>query len=77
MLAEAARAARDRQERHGQGAADAGRAARLPGLTDDGTMVNVTLCFSAAQAMLAAKAGATFISPSSAGWTMSARTAWT
>ena len=26
-------------------------------------MVNVTLCFSAAQAMLAAKAGATFISP--------------
>ena len=32
-------------------------------LTDDGTMVNVTLCFSAAQALLAAKAGATFISP--------------
>ena len=28
-----------------------------------GTMVNVTLCFSAAQALLAAKAGATFISP--------------
>jgi transaldolase len=26
-------------------------------------MVNVTLCFSAAQAMLAAKAGATFVSP--------------
>ena len=26
-------------------------------------MVNVTLCFSAAQALLAAKAGATFISP--------------
>ncbi|HEX2803965.1 MAG TPA: fructose-6-phosphate aldolase [Sphingomicrobium sp.] len=32
-------------------------------LTEDGTMVNVTLCFSAAQALLAAKAGATFISP--------------
>lgn len=32
-------------------------------LTGDGTMVNVTLCFSAAQALLAAKAGATFISP--------------
>src|SRR6476620_1862180 len=29
-------------------------------LTSDGTMVNVTLCFSAAQALLAAKAGATF-----------------
>ena len=32
-------------------------------LTDDGTMVNVTLCFSANQALLAAKSGATFISP--------------
>ena len=32
-------------------------------LTADGAMVNVTLCFSAAQALLAAKAGATFISP--------------
>lgn len=32
-------------------------------LSDEGTMVNVTLCFSAAQAILAAKAGATFISP--------------
>jgi transaldolase len=32
-------------------------------LTDAGTMVNVTLCFSPAQALLAAKAGATFISP--------------
>ena len=32
-------------------------------LTGDGAMVNVTLCFSAAQALLAAKAGATFISP--------------
>ncbi len=32
-------------------------------LSDGGTMVNVTLCFSAAQAILAAKAGATFISP--------------
>ncbi len=32
-------------------------------LSDDGTQVNVTLCFSAAQALLAAKAGAAFISP--------------
>ena len=32
-------------------------------LSSDGTMVNVTLCFSAAQAILAAKAGASFISP--------------
>lgn len=32
-------------------------------LRDEGTMVNVTLCFSPAQALLAAKAGATFISP--------------
>ncbi len=32
-------------------------------LRSDGTMVNVTLCFSANQALLAAKAGASFISP--------------
>jgi len=32
-------------------------------LTDEGTKVNVTLCFSSAQALLAAKAGATYISP--------------
>ena len=32
-------------------------------LSDEGTMVNVTLCFSANQALLAAKAGAAFISP--------------
>lgn len=32
-------------------------------LSGEGTMVNVTLCFSAAQALLAAKAGATFVSP--------------
>ncbi len=31
--------------------------------TSKGIQVNVTLCFSAAQALLAAKAGATFISP--------------
>lgn len=31
--------------------------------TSNGTLVNVTLCFSAAQAILAAKAGATFVSP--------------
>ncbi len=32
-------------------------------LSSEGTMVNVTLCFSANQALIAAKAGATFISP--------------
>lgn len=32
-------------------------------LSDEGVMVNVTLCFSPGQAILAAKAGATFISP--------------
>jgi transaldolase len=32
-------------------------------LSAEGTPVNVTLCFSAAQALLAAKAGAAFISP--------------
>lgn len=32
-------------------------------LTGDGHMVNVTLCFAANQALLAAKAGATFVSP--------------
>ncbi len=32
-------------------------------LTDEGIGVNVTLCFSAAQAILAAKAGAKYISP--------------
>jgi transaldolase len=32
-------------------------------LANEGTMVNVTLCFSAPQALLAAKAGASFISP--------------
>ncbi len=32
-------------------------------LSEDGTMVNVTLCFSPLQALLAAKAGAAFISP--------------
>lgn len=37
------------------------KACRL--LSEAGTMVNVTLCFSANQALLAAKAGATFISP--------------
>ncbi len=32
-------------------------------LSDEGHMVNVTLCFSPSQALLAAKAGATYISP--------------
>lgn len=37
------------------------RACRI--LSQEGTRVNVTLCFSSAQALLAAKAGAAFISP--------------
>lgn len=37
------------------------KACRL--LSEDGIKVNVTLCFSAMQALIAAKAGATFISP--------------
>lgn len=37
------------------------RACRV--LSDEGHKLNVTLCFSAAQAILAAKAGATYISP--------------
>lgn len=32
-------------------------------LSSEGTMVNVTLCFSAVQALMAGKAGATFVSP--------------
>ncbi|CAO3415470.1 fructose-6-phosphate aldolase [Azospirillum endophyticum] len=32
-------------------------------ISSEGTMVNVTLCFSPAQAILAAKAGASFVSP--------------
>lgn len=32
-------------------------------LTDDGIKTNVTLCFSAVQGLLAAKAGATYVSP--------------
>jgi transaldolase len=32
-------------------------------LSSEGTMTNVTLCFSATQALMAAKAGATFVSP--------------
>jgi transaldolase len=43
-------------------------------LTDDGTMVNVTLCFSANQALLAAKAGASFIS--SVATTTTGSTGW-
>ena len=37
-------------------------------LSSEGTMVNVTLCFSANQALLAAKAGAAFISPFVGRW---------
>src|SRR6266704_1844445 len=41
---------------------DAHMVVKVP-LSGEGIRVNVTLCFSAAQALLAAKAGATFISP--------------
>jgi transaldolase len=44
-------------------------------LSDEGTQVNVTLCFTAAQALLAAKAGATFVSPFVGQLDDSARTA--
>lgn len=37
-------------------------------LASEGTLVNVTLCFSAAQALLAAKAGAASFPPLSGGW---------
>ena len=40
-----------------------GDAGSIKALADGGTMVNVTLCFSPGQAILAAKAGASFISP--------------
>ena len=54
----------DRQEHRDQGAADLGRAEGLPrAVRATALMVNVTLCFSPVQAMMAAKAGATFISP--------------
>ena len=42
---------------------EADRAIRAVVLSGEGRMVNVTLCFSVNQAILAAKAGATFISP--------------
>ena len=45
-------------------------------LSGEGTMVNVTLCFSAAQALLAAKAGATSSRRSSGAMTMSGSTGW-
>jgi transaldolase len=37
-------------------------------LSDKGIMVNMTLCFSAAQGLMAAKAGATFVSPFIGRW---------
>jgi transaldolase len=45
-------------------------------LTGEGTMVNVTLCFSANQALLAAKAGRRSFRPSSGGMTTTASTGW-
>jgi transaldolase len=46
-------------------------------LSDEGFMVNVTLCFSANQALIAAKAGPPSSRPSSGGWTTSTSTGWT
>jgi transaldolase len=46
-------------------------------LTGEGFMVNVTLCFSANQALLAAKAGRPSSRPSSGGSTTSTSTGWT
>jgi len=46
-------------------------------LTGKGLRVNQTLCFSATQALLSAKAGAYYISPFLAGSTISAPSAWT
>ena len=45
-------------------------------LGEEGIRTNVTLCFSAPQALLAAKAGASFISPFLGGWTTSATWVW-
>ena len=45
-------------------------------LTSEGIKTNVTLCFSPVQALLAAKAGAAYISPFVEGWTTSATRAW-
>ena len=59
-----------------QGAADRGGLRTCRVLSDAGTQVNVTLCFTASQALLAAKAGATFISPSLDALMTSDRTAW-
>jgi transaldolase len=56
-------AGRDRRQCDRQGAAYNGRAQGLPLAHPVRHQVNVTLCFSANQALLAAKAGATFVSP--------------
>ena len=45
-------------------------------LTDDGAMVNVTLCFSAARRFWRPRRGRPSSARSSAGWTIWARTAW-
>ena len=57
------RARQDPPERGGQGPADRRRAEGGALLKSEGISTNVTLCFSATQALLAAKAGAGFISP--------------
>ena len=64
MMTRGQGAGQDRRQHLHQGAADAGRPEGLQGdPLGRQRMVNVTLCFSANQALLAAKAGASFISP--------------
>ncbi len=45
-------------------------------LSQENIKINCTLCFSAVQAMLAAKAGANYISPFVGGWMQSEQTGW-
>ena len=64
MIEEGREARQDRRQYHRQGAARPGTGSRpARRCRGDGHKVNVTLCFSPTQALLAAKAGATFISP--------------
>ncbi len=64
MIAEGHVLAKLAEQRRGQGAADARRPAAPPRPShEEGIKTNVTLCFSPNQALLAAKVGATYISP--------------
>ena len=64
MIARRPQAGQDRPQYRRESAADMGRAENLQNsVRRRARWVNVTLCFSTNQAILAAKAGATFISP--------------